>query len=354
MRGASEPPPLLFLGRDEVVDLLPIPEAIEAMAAAFAALAAGRAVQPLRSALWLPDRRGLLGTMPAHLEITGAGDGGAPAYLSGAKVVSVFPGNHAAGLDSHQGLVLLFESEHGRPLAVADAATITALRTAAVSALATRLLARPGLGETELALLGSGVQAETHLEAIRAVRPLARARVWSRSPERARRFAVRLSERHGLPVEAMPTAEAAVAGAGIVCTVTAAREPVLRGDWLAPGTHVNAVGSCAPTARELDARAIARARLFVDSRESALAEAGDLLLAIAEGAVAADHIAGELGDLVAGRVAGRTAGQTGDGEITLFESLGLGIEDVAATHHVYRKALAAGRGRRLDLSAASA
>ncbi len=348
MRGASEPPPLLFLGRDEVVDLLPMPEAIEAMAAAFAALAAGRAVQPLRSALWLPDRRGLLGTMPAHLEVSDAGEGGAPAYLSGAKVVSVFPGNHAAGLDSHQGLVLLFESGNGRPVAVADAAAVTAVRTAAVSALATRLLARPG--ETELALLGSGVQAETHLEAIRAVRPLARARVWSRDPENARRFAARMTERHGLPVEPAATAEAAVAGAGIVCTLTAAREPVLAGDWLAPGAHVNAVGSCAPTAREVDARAVARARLFVDSRESALAEAGDLLLAIAEGAVTADHIAGDLGDLVAGRVVGRT----GDGEITLFESLGLGIEDVAATHHVYRKALAAGRGRRLDLSAASA
>jgi ornithine cyclodeaminase len=276
--------------------------------------------------------------MPAHLEIDRAGDGGAPAYLSGAKVVSVFPGNHAAGLDSHQGFVLLFETGHGRPLAVADAAAITAVRTAAVSALATRLLARPG--EAELALLGSGVQAETHLEALSAVRPIARARVWSRDPERARRFAGAMSERHGLPVEPAATAEAAVAGAGIVCTVTAAREPVLRGDWLAPGAHVNAVGSCSPAAREIDSRAVARARLFVDSRESALAEAGDLLSAIAEGAVAADHIAGELGDLVAGRAAGRT----GEDEITLFESLGLGIEDVAATHHVYRKAVAQGRG----------
>jgi ornithine cyclodeaminase/alanine dehydrogenase-like protein (mu-crystallin family) len=337
MRAATEPPPLLFLDREDVLDLLPMEEAIEAMAAAFAALAAGRAVQPLRSALWLPDRRGLLGTMPAHLDAAKDGSAG-PVYLSGAKVVSVFPGNHDAGLDSHQGFVLLFEAGHGRPLAVADAAAITAVRTAAVSALATRLLARPG--ETELALLGSGVQAETHLAALLAVRPIARVRVWSRTPERARRFAAAMTETHGLPVEAAPTAEAAVAGAGIVCTLTSARESVLEGDWLAPGAHVNAVGSCSPAARELDAEAVARARLFVDSRESALAEAGDLLSAIAQGAVAADHIAGELGDLVAGRVTGRTR----DDEITLFESLGIGIEDLAATHHVYAKAVAAGRG----------
>jgi alanine dehydrogenase len=338
MRPAPVPPPLLFLDRRDVFDLLPMEEAIERMAAAFAALAAGDAVQPLRSALWLPDRRGLLGTMPAHLGVEGAADGDAPVYLSGAKVVSVFPANHDAGLDSHQGFVLLFEAGHGQPLAVVDAAAVTAVRTAAVSALATRLLARPGAAE--LALLGSGVQAETHLAALRAVRPLSRVRVWSRTPDRARRFAEEAARRHGLPVEAAPTAEAAVAGAGLVCTATAAREPVLRGDWLAAGAHVNAVGSCSPAARELDARAIARARLFVDSRESALAEAGDLLLAIAEGAVGEDHIAGELADLVAGRVAARTREE----EITLFESLGLGIEDVAAAHHVYEKAVAAGRG----------
>jgi ornithine cyclodeaminase len=335
MPSPPAPPPLLFLDAREVELLLPMEEAIERMEAAFTALAAGAAVQPLRSALWAADRRSLLGTMPAHLTWP---DG---TVLSGAKVVSVFPANHAAGLDSHQGFVLLFEGDHGRPLAVVDAAAITALRTAAVSGLATRRLAREGA--SELAILGSGVQARTHLAALRAVRPLTRVRVWSRSLENARRFAAEESARHGLAVEAVATPEAAVAGAGLVCTATAARQPVLRGDWLAAGCHVNAVGSCTPAARELDARAVARARLFVDSRESALAEAGDLLLAIAEGAVGEDHIAGDLAELVAGRVAGRRAGHE-DEEITLFESLGLGIEDLAAAHHVYRKALAAGRG----------
>ncbi len=334
------PPPLLFLDRRDVERLFPVEEAIDCMAAAFAALAgfggaagdAGAAVQPLRSAVWTADRGGLLGTMPAHLRLSG----GEP--RSGAKVVSVFHGNHAAGVDSHQGFVLLFEGGHGQPLAVVDAASITALRTAAVSALATRLLARPGAGD--LALLGSGVEARSHLAALRSVRPLRRVRVWSRDAEHARRFAGEESARHGLPVAAAASAEEAVAGADIVCTVTAARQPVLCGDWLAPGAHVNAVGSCTPAARELDGRAVARARLFVDSRESALAEAGDLLLAIAEGAVGEDHIAGELADVVAGRVAGRAD----EDEITLFESLGLGVEDVAAADHVYRRAVAAGLG----------
>jgi len=329
-------PPLLYLDRRDVESLLPMEEAIERMAAAFGALARGDAVQPLRSALWAGDRRGLLGTMPAHLDLPGG------ERLTGAKVVSVFPGNHAAGLETHLGFVLLFEAERGLPLAVVDAAAITAIRTAAVSGLATRLLARADAAD--LAILGSGVQARTHLAALCAVRPVARVRVWSRDPESARRFAAAASAEHGIAVEAVASAEATVAGADLVVTATAARQPVLEGAWLAPGAHVNAVGSCTPDARELDGAAVARARLFVDSRESALAEAGDLLLAIAEGAVGEDHIQGELADLVIGRQAGRG----GEDEITLFESLGLGIEDLAAAHHVYVQALALEMGTPLE------
>jgi ornithine cyclodeaminase/alanine dehydrogenase-like protein (mu-crystallin family) len=196
-----------------------------------------------------------------------------------------------------------------------------------------------------LALLGSGVQAATHLEAMRHARPIERVRVWSRTPSRLNAFAQRASERHGLPVEACASAREAVEGADIVCTTTASREPVLLGEWLAAGTHINAVGASLPTARELDSSAMARARLIVDRRESALNEAGDFLLARREGAIGDDHIRGELGELLLGRVIGRTSKE----EITLFKSLGLAIEDVAAAQHIYRRAKETGLGTWVEL-----
>ena len=219
-----------------------------------------------------------------------------------------------------------------------DASSITAIRTAAVSGVATRALARENAGD--LAILGSGVEAITHLAAMRAVRPLRRVRVWSRNPENARRFAVGLGPRQGITIEAMPTARAAVEGADLVCTTTAAREPVLEGAWLSPGAHVNAVGACFPATRELDTAAVARARLIVDRRESTLAEAGDFLIPRAEGAFGDEHIAGELGDVLLGRLPGR---RTAD-EVTLFKSLGIAIEDLAAAHYLYEQALATGAG----------
>lgn len=260
-------------------------------------------------------------------------DGGDP--VAGVKVITVMPGNHAHGEESHQGLVLLFEQERGRPLALLDATAVTAIRTAAASAVATRALAREDAGD--LALLGSGTQARSHLEAMSAVRRLRRVRVWSRNPESARRFAEMGSRGPGLTpeaIEAMPSAREAVEGADLICTVTAATEPVLQGDWIAPGAHVNAVGACTPRARELDGAAVARSRLFVDRRESALAEAGDFLLARSEGAVTDDHILGELGEVLEGRIPGRQSQE----EITLFKSLGIAVEDLAAGRHVYRKA----------------
>jgi ornithine cyclodeaminase len=293
----------------------------------------------LRAAHWLPDRRGLLVAMPGGLFTAEEADGG----ILGVKVLTVFPANAAHGEESHQGAVLLFEAERGRPLAFLDAASITAVRTAAVSALATRLLAREEAGD--LALLGAGVQARTHLAALREVRTLRRVRVWSRDPEKARRFAAEESARHGLLVEPMATARQAVEGADILCTVTAAVEPVLEGEWIAPGAHINAVGACTPNARELDTAAVVRARLFVDRRESALNEPGEILTPLREGAITEDHIRGEIGELVLGRVAGRVSAA----DITLFESLGLTVEDLAAARHIYRKALEQGRGVSLAL-----
>jgi ornithine cyclodeaminase len=317
---------VLVLSYQDVHQLLPMQACIDLMAEALITASRGGAVLPLRSAVWRPDRLGMIGLMPGYLE--------QPASL-GLKAVSIFPGNHDSGHDSHQGVVMLFDPMHGTPLAVVDASSITAIRTAAVSGVATRALARDDAGD--LAILGSGVQAATHLAAMRAVRPIRRVRVWSRDPDHARRFAAA----HGdIPIEVMPSVQEAIDGADLVCTTTAAREPIVEGGWLAPGAHINAVGACFATARELDTAAVVRARLIVDSRESALHESGDFLIAKAEGAIGDEHIAGELGDVLLGRVAGRSSAS----EVTLFESLGLAIEDLAAAQHVYERATATNAG----------
>jgi alanine dehydrogenase len=323
---------ILVLDQSDVEALLPMGECMTVMERALADLSAGEALAPLRHIMWLPGRVGALGTMPAHLSRLG---------VFGAKIISVFPGNHGTEFDAHQGAVMLFEAAHGRPVALVDATAVTAIRTAAVSGVATRHLARKDAGD--LALLGSGTQARTHLAAMQLARPLRRVRVWSRTEAHALRFARTEGSRWHLPIEAVPTAEDAVEGADLICTTTAATEPIVRGAWISPGAHVNAVGSSVPSARELDTTAVARARLFVDRRESALREAGDFLLAQGEGAVGDDHIRGEIGEVILGRVAGRTA----DDEITLFKSVGVAVEDVASAYHVYTRALEAGAGTRV-------
>lgn len=322
----------LLVGHRDVAVLLPMRECIDVMAEALRSLARDDAVLPLRSVTKVPGSPNLLAVMPGILG--GAGEGTA----IGAKVITVFPGNDATPYDSHIGVVLLFDSEHGRLLAIIDASSVTAIRTAAVSSVATDLLARPDAGD--LAILGAGVQALTHLEAMYLVRTLRRVRVWSRSRERASQFADRARERFGIHVEAVPDAEVAVRDADIVCTVTASREPVLRGEWLSSGVHVNAVGAALASARELDTEAVRRARLYVDRRESALAEAGDVLIPISEGVIGASHIVGELGEVLTGAVPGR---QSPD-DVTLFKSLGIAIEDVAAARRIHEKAVQTGAG----------
>ena len=313
----------LIINDEQVRRLLPMDECIEAMERALTTLAADDAVQPLRAAMWQPDRAGLLGVMPGYL--------GEPRAL-GIKVVTIFPGNHGTDLDAHQGVVLLFDTTNGRLLAVMDATEITGIRTAAVSAVATRLLARPDAAD--LAILGSGTQAQSHLEAMLLVRPITRVRVWSRNHDRARRFADGAAIRLQRDIEPMIGAFEAVRGADIICTTTAATEPVLKGDWIAPGAHVNAVGACLPRARELDTQAVSQARLFVDRRESALNEAGDFLIPRSQDAINDNHILGELGEVLTGLTPGRIAPD----DRTLFKSLGLAVEDLAAAHHIYDKA----------------
>lgn len=325
---------VLIINGKEVRQLLPMHECMDVMARALATLARGDAILPLRPVLWLPDKRGALGMMPSYL-----GDVGA----LGLKVVTVFPGNHGTQYDSHIGSVLLFESEHGQLLAMLDASEITAIRTAAVSGVATRLLAREDAHT--LAILGSGVQAKSHLAAMLVARDIDRVRVWSRDAENARRFAERESKRHGVAVEAVATAQQAVAGADIICTTTSAREPVLLGEWLEPGMHINAVGSSVPFTRELDSAAMAKSRLYVDRRESTLNEAGDFLLAKQDGIIDDAHIRGEIGEILLGS---RTGRETRD-EITVFKSLGLAIEDLAAAEYIYGKALTAGVGTAVEL-----
>ncbi len=314
---------VLILNQAAVRKLLPMRDCIELMSDTLAALARGETFQPLRSIVRLPDGRGMLGTMPGYLLGSRA---------LGVKVLSVYLANHGTKYDSHQGAVLLFEGEHGSLQAVLDASTVTAIRTAAVSGVATRLLARADA--SELAILGAGVQAITHLEAMLAVRPIRRVRVWTRTLAHAQAFATEAAKRHRILAVVAPTAEAAVRGADIVCTTTSAKEPVLEGAWLTPGMHINAVGSSVPTTRELDTEAVRRARLFVDRRESTLNEGGDFLMAKRDGAITDDHIRAEIGEIVAGRAPGRGAAD----EITLFKSLGLAIEDVASAEFVFRRA----------------
>jgi ornithine cyclodeaminase/alanine dehydrogenase-like protein (mu-crystallin family) len=321
---------VLLVSQEEVGKLLPMADCIGAMERALAALARGEAQLPLRSILWLPEKVGALGLMPAHL---------APDKVLGVKAVTFFHGNEGTELDTHQGAVLLFEAERGSLLAIIDATSVTAIRTAAASGVATKLLAREDAGD--LALVGSGVQARTHLEAMLAVRRLRRVRVASLSVERAKRFAEGQGKRHGIVIEVAPTVREAVEGADIVCTVTSAREPVVEGAWISPGAHVNAVGSSVPFARELDTAAVVKSRLYVDRRESTLNEAGDFLMPKNEGAIGDDHIVGEIGEILIGQAAGRRSPE----EITLFKSLGLAIEDVAAARHIYEEARRTGTGR---------
>jgi ornithine cyclodeaminase len=333
---------LLVLSERDLPVLLPYPEVVAVMRQALAAHASGEAYQPLRSITRPPGAAGLMALMPCYVPPPNAGEPDAggpdaePGY--GLKAICISPGNPALGKDSHQGVVLISSAQTGEPLALANASAVTEIRTAAVSALATALLARPDA--TEVAIIGTGVQARAHIQALAACRQLTAIRVAGRETGRARQFAADVAGLVPVPVAASDSVADALAGAGIVVTATTSAAPVLQRDWLAPGTHINAVGACLPAAREIDAATMAAAALFADSRESALNEAGDVLLAVADGAIGTGDIRAELGEVITGAAPGREDDQ----QITLFESLGLAVVDFAATAHAYRKALAAGAG----------
>lgn len=311
-------------------DLVPL------MEDALAALSTRRAIQPLRSVVPVQPHGLVLGVMPAYLASSDA---------LGLKAVTVAPSNTARGLPTHLATVLLMAPETGELLAVLDGRLITEMRTAAASAAATRRLARPDA--SVWAILGAGVQARSHLEALGEALPRpADVRLWNRTPNRAVQLCAEVRDRLGLLARPVATPEDAVRGADIVCTVTGSPTPVLEGKWLAPGAHVNAVGSARPDMRELDTEAVVRARVFVDSREAALSEAGDLLIPIHEGAIAEGHVQGEIGEVFAGVREGRTA----PGEITLFKSVGVAVEDVATARLAYDRALRGGVGEEVSLT----
>ncbi|HUI60953.1 MAG TPA: ornithine cyclodeaminase family protein [Steroidobacteraceae bacterium] len=322
---------LLIVGGADVRRALPMSDCIEAVDKAMRAYSSGAADVPLRTIMTLPGGRDFFGVMPGYL--------GEPASL-GAKVLTVYPDNPARGLPSHVGMVLLFDVQRGIPLAVMDAAEITAIRTAAASAVATRALARRDA--CHLAILGTGEQAATHLEAMAVVRKLRSVRIWGRSMDKAQSFAAAQGPRHSIRIDVCKTADAAVEGADIVCTVTAAREPVLSGSRLEPGAHVNLVGASRANAREADDDVVTRSRYFVDSRVSARAEAGELRHALEAGLVAESHVLGEIGEVLAGRLAGRTA----DHDITVYKSHGIAVQDLAAAHVIHARAMRDGLGTR--------
>jgi ornithine cyclodeaminase/alanine dehydrogenase-like protein (mu-crystallin family) len=313
---------VLVLNQSEVERLLPMHECIAAMEEAFVALARGEVEQPLRTIFRPPNVKGVMAMMPTFR--------GGERPLFGLKTICVFPGNAAIGKDAHQGGVMLFDGTTGELLAIANASAITAIRTAAVSALATKVLANEGAGY--LALIGAGVQARKHLESMACVRKLKRARVAASRFERAKSFANEMQPTISFPIEPVATAEEAIRDADLIVTATTAREPVLKREWISDGAHINAIGTFSPKAREIDSATMAAANVFTDRRESAFNEAGDYLLAAQEGMIGPADVA-ELGEVLTGSNPGRTSPK----EITLFKSLGLAMEDLAATFLAYQR-----------------
>lgn len=312
---------MLVINQNEVQQLLSMASCIHIMEQVLIDLANGKAVQHLRSVF--PIQKGnVMGLMPGYLQNQS---------VTGAKVITIYPKNHHEGLPSHQGVVLLYDAADGSLKAMIDGTNITAIRTAAVSAVATHQLAR---NDAEiLSLLGTGVQARTHLEAMLLVRSIRQVNVWSRNIEKAKRFKEEMEQNLAIQINIYEEVEHAVKDADIICTVTASTVPILNEKWVKDGAHINAVGACRATDRELDSELVKKSLFYVDRVESCINESGDYLIPLQEGVIDATHIIGEVGELLIGKIAGR---QT-DTDITIFESLGLAIEDLAAANFIYQE-----------------
>jgi ornithine cyclodeaminase/alanine dehydrogenase-like protein (mu-crystallin family) len=321
-----------LLTEADVRAVLTMNDLIEAMTSALGRFSAGEVVQPVRTVIPVGRDKAFFGVMPAYARHPGA---------LGAKLVTVFAANAGRGLPTHLAVIALLDPETGAMLALLDGRYITEARTAAVSAVSSRLLARKQA--SSLAIIGSGVQARSHLEALAHVHRLRHVAVWSPNRERRERFASGASA-PASPVRAVDHAGEAVVGADLIVLATSSPVPVIESGWVKPGAHIVCVGACRPTEREIDPVLTARARLFVDSRAAALVESGDVVMGISEGRFGADHIAAEIGEVVNGAEGRRT-----ERDVTLFKSLGLAIEDVTAADLAYRRAAERGIGTELDL-----
>ena len=324
----------VLLSEQDVRIVLSMRDLIDAMEAALARFSSHEVTQPLRSVIEVGLQRAFVGVMPAFISD--------PPAL-GTKVVSVFGSNAAVGLPTHLATIMLLDPMTGELLAIMDGRFITEARTAAVSAVSTKHLARGDA--SRLAIIGSGIQARSHLEAIAMVRTLRDVRVWSPTPDHRSAFVREMRPRVDASIVAAASARDAVDGADLVVLATASREPVVHSEWIAEGAHICAVGACRPDQREMDTELVRRGRVFVDSREGALAEAGDLVIPLKAGAFADTHLRGELGEVALGTVAGRTSSD----DVTIFKSLGMAVEDVAAAHLAYIKAAERGLGRGIVL-----
>jgi alanine dehydrogenase len=323
-----------LLTEQHVHSLLPISDLIAAMESALAKFSAGEVLQPVRSVLMVGPTKAYFGLMPAYVP--------APASL-GAKLVTVFGENHAKGLPSHLATILLLDPDTGSLIALMDGRYITEARTAAVSAVSARFLAKPNA--STLAIIGSGVQARSHLEALQHVRQLTHVRIWSPREQSRQQFVDDMSPHVPIPITACGSAEEAVRNADLVVLVTSSKTPVIMDGWVSPGAHVMCIGACRPDQREMDPGLVKRGRLFVDSRVAAVVESGDVVMNIAAGLFEPSHIRGEVGELVLGRVDGRTS----DSDVTIFKSLGMAVEDVVAADLVFRRASESGAGTELTL-----
>jgi ornithine cyclodeaminase len=323
-----------LLNEQQVHSMLPMADLIAAMEAALAKFSAREVLQPIRSVLTVGPTKAYFGLMPAYVP--------SPASL-GAKLVTVFGENHKKQLPSHMATILLLDPETGALQAILDGRYITEARTAAVSAVSTRFLANPDAGT--LAIIGSGVQARSHLEAYQHVRQLKQVRIWSPSERSRAQFVDDMSPKVPVQIVNAPSAEAAVRGAELIVLVTSSPTPVIDDAWVSAGAHVVCVGACRPNQQEMAPALVKRGRLYVDSSAAAVVEAGDIVMNIAAGLFDASHLRGELGELVLGRIEGRQS----PGEITIFKSLGMAVEDVVAADLVFRRAVESGAGTELAL-----
>jgi ornithine cyclodeaminase len=341
---------VLILSHDDVLATLTPEACIEVMADVLAAHARGEAYMPLRSVMAVSAASGFMGLMPAWR----AADGDRLEDTFGLKAICIMPGNPAKQLDAHQGVVVLFDGAVGAPTAVLDASAVTEIRTAAVTALATRTLARED--SSVLAIIGAGVQGHAHLISMPLARDFREVRIFSRTPERARALAQDVSKRSVPPrgqvhagspeIVVADSARAAVSGADVVVTATSSRTPVIQRAWLGAGTHINAIGASQPSATELDVETVAASAMFCDSRESIRNEAGEFRQALEQGAISGEeHIRAELGEVLAGMAEGRRD----DGELTLFRSLGIGVEDLAAAQFAVQTARELGIGAEVEM-----